>query len=78
MTNVEFYIDTYLLYYDAKSSKGYENVHGFLFFCENKVLYGNIKSFYASVKKYYTFMYESKLVDKETLEEVKECKEYFE
>ena len=78
VSNIDLYIDHYLLYYDAMSSKGYVDVLGFLNFCESKVYYGNRKSFYASIKKYYAFMYEINLVDKDIIEQVKESKNHFE
>lgn len=73
----EVYLE-YLLYYDVKSSKNYEDVGGFFEWYDRKVMYGSSKEAYGSLKKYYAFLYENKLADDDIMEEVKEAKGYFE
>ena len=74
--NAKYYIDEYLVYYYVHTSIGYEDVRGFFTFCKLKIDDCDVKPFYTSVKKYYTFLYEKKLVDDEIMESVKKAKEF--
>ncbi len=73
----EVYME-YLVYYEPKSSKNYEDLGGFFEWYDRKVMFGSSKEAYGSLKKYYAFLYENKLADDSIMEEVKEAKGYFE
>ncbi|MCF7792552.1 MAG: recombinase [Candidatus Cloacimonetes bacterium] len=74
--NVDFYINDYLNYYDSfKAVEGTQFISGFLgdWFIR-KALWSSkafIKSSAASIKKFYTFMYEKKLISKDDLDDLK-------
>jgi len=75
--NIDFYINDYLLYEDAvKPQDGVSDVSMFLgYWFVKKAMWASkasIKSNAASLKKFYTYMYEQDLVDKEDLDSLKE------
>lgn len=76
-SNIEFYLNAYLLYEDAVEAKdGVDQVNSFLgYWFIKKAMWANtasIKSNAASLKKFYTFMHELGLVDKESLHNLKQ------
>lgn len=76
--NVEFYVNEYLLYEDAIRAKdGWDEIASFLgYWFIRKAMWaseGSIRSNAASLKKFYTFMHEKGLVDKEAVEYVREA-----
>lgn len=77
LENIEFYINEYLLYEDPTEAK--DGVYGASMFLGywfiKKAMWASpaqIKSNAASLKKFYTFMLEKGLIDKEDLEDLKE------
>ncbi len=76
LDNIDFYINDYLNYYDpTPASEGHSGVHDFLgnWFIR-KAMWSSkatIKSSAASIKKFYTFMFEKELISKDDLEELK-------
>lgn len=74
--NVDFYINEFLLYEDAvEAQDGVSEIGFFLgYWFIKKALWSSpasIKSNAASLKKFYTFMYEKQFVEKEQLEDLK-------
>ena len=77
LSNIDFYINEYLLYEDATEAKdGFIAVGIFLGYWFIKkamwVSQSSIKGNAASLKKFYTFMYDNDLIDKEDLIHLKE------
>lgn len=75
--NIDFYINEYLLYEDAiEPQAGVFSVSMFLgYWFIKKAMWAStasIKSNAASLKKFYTYLYERGLVDKEDLDSLKE------
>lgn len=75
--NVDFYINEFLLYEDAEEpSEGVGSVGMFLgYWFIKKAMWASatsIKSNAASLKKFYTFLYEREMVSKEDLDLLKE------
>ncbi|CAK8722014.1 Phage integrase, N-terminal SAM-like domain [Candidatus Electrothrix laxa] len=75
--NIEFYVNEYLLYEDAIEAKdGADDVGMFLgYWFIRKAMWAsksNIKSNAASLKKFYTFMHEKGLIEKEELTDLKQ------
>lgn len=76
ISNVDFYINEYLLYEDATEAKnGYELIGMFLgdWFIR-KTMWAScasIKANVASLKKFYTFMFEKGYISSENFEELK-------
>lgn len=75
--NIDFYINEYLLYEDAIEAK--EGVYGVSMFLGywfiKKAMWASsaqIKGNAASLKKFYTFMLEKGMIDKEDLDDLKE------
>jgi site-specific recombinase XerD len=76
-TNIVFYINEYLLYEDATEPQdGVDSVNMFLgYWFIKKAMWSSqaaIRSNAASLKKFYTFMYEKDLISIEGLTELKE------
>jgi|GEM_PF-254133 len=76
LSNIDFYINEYLLYEEATEAEyGVDNVDEFLgYWFIKKAMWANrssIKGNAASLKKFYTFMLEKGLIDKESLTELK-------
>lgn len=74
--NVDFYINEFLLYEEAEKAKdGVLNIGMFLgYWFIKKALWSSvaqIKSNAASLKKFYTFLYDKKMIKKEELDELK-------
>ena len=77
VNNVDFYINEFLLYEDAVEAKeGASSIGMFLgYWFIKKAMWSSpahIKSNAASLKKFYTFLFEMGQVDKEDLEDLKE------
>ncbi|HMQ97200.1 MAG TPA: hypothetical protein PKC42_03830 [Candidatus Nanoperiomorbaceae bacterium] len=77
VNNIDFYINEYLLYEDATEAKeGVSRASMFLgYWFIKKAMWASpaqIKSNAASLKKFYTFMLEKRLINKEELDELKE------
>ena len=77
ISNIDFYINEYLLYDDATEAKdGASSVGMFLgYWFIKKAMWANrstIKGNAASLKKFYTFMHEKSLIDKEDLADLKQ------
>ena len=77
LSNIDFYVNEYLLYEDATEAKdGVHAIDMFLgYWFIKKAMWASqssIKSNAASLKKFYTFMYEKGLIDKEELIDLKE------
>ena len=77
LANIDFYINEYLLYEEATEAKdGVMAVNTFLgYWFVKKALWASrssIRSYAASLKKFYTFMYEKGMIDQEELAELKE------
>jgi intergrase/recombinase len=77
LSNIEFFINDYLLYEDACEAKeGVYEVSMFLgYWFIKKAMWASpasIKSNAASLKKFYAFMFEQGLVDKEALADLKQ------
>lgn len=76
VTNIDFYINEFLLYEDAQTpEEGVDSVDMFLgYWFIKKAMWASessIKQNAASLKKFYTFMYEAGRIQKEDLEELK-------
>jgi len=77
LSNIDFYVNEYLLYEDATEAKdGIGSVGMFLgFWFIRKAMWASqssIKGNATSLKKFYTFMHEKGLVDKEDLIDLKQ------
>ena len=77
ISNVNFYINEFLLYYEAYEAKeGYNLIDMFLgnWFIRKAIWASctNIKTNAASLKKFYTFMFEKGYISSEDLKELKE------
>lgn len=77
ISNIDFYINEYLLYEDAVEAKdGVDMVGDFLgYWFIKKALWASqssLKSNAGSLKKFYTFLLEKGLIDKDDLQELKE------
>ena len=77
ISNIDFYINEYLLYEDAVEAKdGVDMVGDFLgYWFIKKALWASQSSLNAnagSLKKFYTFLLEKGLIDKDDLRELKE------
>ena len=77
ISNIDFYVNEYLLYEDATEAKdGASAVGMFLgYWFIKKAMWANrstIKGNATSLKKFYTFMHEKRLIDKEDLSDLKE------
>jgi predicted nucleotidyltransferase len=77
LSNIDFYINEYLLYEDATEAKdGVHSVSMFLgYWFIKKAMWASqasIKSNAASLKKFYTFLLGKGSIDKEDLNELKE------
>jgi site-specific recombinase XerD len=77
LSNIDFYVNEYLLYDDATEAKdGAYAIGMFLgYWFIKKAMWASqssIKSNAASLKKFYTFMHEKGLIDKEDLLDLKE------
>jgi intergrase/recombinase len=77
LSNIDFYINEYLLYEDAVEAKdGVDSVSDFLgYWFIKKAMWASessIKSNATSLKKFYTFLLEKGLIDKEDLQQLKE------
>ena len=77
LSNIDFYINEYLLYEDATEAKdGVYAVSMFLgYWFIKKVMWASqssIKGNATSLKKFYTFMHEKGLIDKEDLIDLKQ------
>ena len=77
ISNIDFYINEYLLYEDAVEAKdGVDMVSNFLgYWFIKKALWASqssLKSNAGSLKKFYTFLLEKGLIDKDDLRELKE------
>jgi site-specific recombinase XerD len=77
LSNIDFYVNEYLLYEDATEAK--DGVHALGLFLGywfiKKAMWASqssIKNNAASLKKFYTFMHEKGLIDKEDLLDLKE------
>ncbi len=75
--NVDFYINEFLLYEDAvKPQNGVDSIDMFLgYWFVKKAMWASkasIKSNAASLKKFYTFLHDRGLVDKDDLDSLKE------
>jgi site-specific recombinase XerD len=75
--NIEFYVNEFLLYEEAMEAKdGVTEVDAFLgYWFIQKAMWSSqasIKSNAASLKKFYTFLYEKGLIDKQALADLKE------
>jgi len=76
VSNIEFYINDYLLYEDAiKAKDGVNEVQMFLgYWFIKKAMWASqssIKSNATSLKKFYTFMHEKDLVSSDEIDELK-------
>lgn len=77
VSNTDFYINEFLLYEDATEAKDGAHAAGMFFgyWFIKKAIWASqtsIKSIAASLKKFYTFMYEKGLIDKEELIDLKQ------
>ena len=77
LSNIDFYINEYLLYEDATEAKdGAYSIGMFLgYWFIRKAMWASqssIKSNATSLKKFYTFMYEKGLIEKEDLADLKQ------
>ncbi len=77
LSNIDFYVNEYLLYEDATEAKdGVDSVDMFLgYWFIKKAMWASqssIKGNATSLKKFYTFMHEKGLIDKEDLIDLKE------
>ena len=77
INNIDFYINEYLLYEDAEEAKeGVSAVSMFLgYWFIRKAMWSSpaqIKSNAASLKKFYTFMLEKGMIEKDKLDDLKE------
>ena len=76
-SNIAFYVNEFLLYEEAIEAKdGFTEVDAFLgYWFIKKAMWSSqasIKSNAASLKKFYTFLYEKGLIDKQALADLKE------
>jgi site-specific recombinase XerD len=76
-SNIDFYINEFLLYQDAiKAKDGVDSVDMFLgYWFIKKAMWANeseIKGNAGSLKKFYTFMFEKGLINKEQLADLKD------
>jgi len=77
ISNVDFYVNEYLLYEDATEAKDGVNAIGMFlgYWFIKKAMWASkssIKSNATSLNKFYTFMYEKSLIDKDDLSDLKE------
>ena len=77
LSNIDFYVNEYLLYEDATKAKdGVDAVGMFLgYWFIKKAMWASqssIKGNATSLKKFYAFMYEKGLIDKDDLADLKE------
>ena len=77
VANIDFYVNEYLLYEDAvEAADGVHAVDRFLgYWFIRKAMWASqssIKSNAASLKKFYAFMYEKGLIEKDDLDDLKE------
>lgn len=77
LSNIDFYVNEYLLYEDATKAKdGVDDVDMFLgYWFIKKAMWASqssIKGNATSLKKFYTFMHEKGLIDKEDLIDLKQ------
>ncbi len=77
LSNVDFYLNEYLLYEDATPAKyGVNAVDVFLGYWFIKkamwATHSSIRAYASSFKKFYTFMHEKSLIDKDDLDNLKE------
>ena len=77
ISNIDFYVNEFLLYEDATEAQdGVDAVGMFLgYWFIKKAMWASqssIKGNAASLKKFYTFMYEKDLIDKEALADLKQ------
>jgi site-specific recombinase XerD len=77
VSNIDFYLNEYLLYEDATEAKdGVDAVGMFLgYWFIKKAMWASrtsIKGNATSLKKFYTFLYEKGLVEKDDLDDLKE------
>ncbi len=77
LLNIDFYINEYLLYEDATEAKDGASFAGMFLgdWFIRKATWANkssIKGYVASLKKFYTFLQEKGLIDKEDLTELKQ------
>ena len=77
LSNIDFYINEYLIYEDAIEAKdGIQSVSMFLgYWFIKKAMWASqasVKSNAASLKKFYAFLLEKGLIEKEDLNELKE------
>ena len=77
LSNIDFYVNEYLLYEDATEAKdGVDSVYMFLgHWFIRKAMWASqssIKGNATSLKKFYTFMHERGLIDKEDLIDLKQ------
>ncbi len=77
LSSIEFYTNEYLLYEDATEAKdGVDAVGMFLgYWFIKKAMWASkssIKGYATSLKKFYTFMHEKGLIDKEDLTDLKQ------
>ncbi len=77
LANIDFYVNEYLLYEDAVEAKdGVDSVSDFLgYWFIKKAMWASqssIKANASSLKKFYSFLLEKGLIDKDDLNEIKE------
>ncbi len=77
LSNIDFYVNEYLLYEDATEAKdGVDAVGMFLgYWFIKKAMWASkssIKGYARSLKKFYAFMHEKGLIDKEDLTDLKQ------
>ncbi len=77
LSNIDFYVNEYLLYEDATEAKdGVDAVGMFLgYWFIKKAMWASkssIKGYATSLKKFYAFMHEKGLIDKEDLTDLKQ------
>lgn len=77
LSNIDFYVNNYLLYEDATEAKYGVNVVGMFlgYWFIRKAMWASqssIKGNAASLKKFYTFMHEKGSIDKEDLTDLKQ------
>lgn len=77
ISNIDFYINEYLLYEDATEARDGVNAVGMFlgYWFIKKAMWASrssIKSNATSLNKFYSFMYEKSLIDKDDLSDLKE------
>jgi site-specific recombinase XerD len=77
LSNIDFYVNEYLLYDDATKAKDGVNAVGMFlgYWFIKKAMWANqssIKGNATSLRKFYTFMYEKDLIENEDLVDLKE------